>query len=187
MSARRDLALLAGRGILGGYLAAHGAQKLFGSFGGPGINATASAFDRIGLRPGRLMATTAGLSEFGGGLLTLLGFAHPLGPVSLVGTMAVASTTHRANGPFAGKQGYELALTNLGSALILGTLGPGRYSADHILGCRFPSWVARLTVFGAAAASAGAITMLLRTELEPPLGSGPDREAEVSDTASARE
>ena len=54
------------------------------------------------------MAATAGVSELGGGLLTLSGLAHPLGPVTLAGTMAVASTTHRANGPFAAKRGFEL-------------------------------------------------------------------------------
>src|ERR1700678_3606819 len=115
----RDIALLAGRTVLGGYLAAHGAQKLFGSFGGPGLDPVAAAFDRIGLRPGRAMATVAGLSELGGGLLTAAGFADPLGPVAIAGTMAVASATHRANGPFVANQGYELALTNLAAALSL--------------------------------------------------------------------
>ena len=56
----RDIALLASRAVLGGYLAAHGAQKLFGTFGGHGIEPTAAAFEGLGLRPGRVTATAAG-------------------------------------------------------------------------------------------------------------------------------
>jgi putative oxidoreductase len=177
MSARRDQALLAGRGILGGYLAAHGAQKLFGAFDGAGIEPTAAAFDRLGLRPGRLMATVAGVSEFAGGVLTVLGFADPLGPVALVGTMAVASTTHRANGPFSAKRGYELALTNLGAALVLAASGPGRYSLDHLFGSGLPRWLTRLTVLGAAVSTAGSIAMLLRGTAEQTQNFGSNREA----------
>src|ERR1700728_2063141 len=59
MTKARDLALLAGRIVLGGYLAAHGAQKLFGSFGGSGLDPVAGAFDQIRLRPGRTIATAA--------------------------------------------------------------------------------------------------------------------------------
>ena len=55
--------------MLGGYLAAHGAQKLFGTFGGHDIGPTAAGFDRLGLRPGRVTAAVAGVSELGGGLL----------------------------------------------------------------------------------------------------------------------
>jgi putative oxidoreductase len=97
----RDITLLASRAVLGGYLAAHGAQKLFGTFGGHGIRPTAAGFDRLGLRPGRVTAAVAGVSEFGGGLLTVAGLASPAEPVAIAGTLAVASTTHRANGPFA--------------------------------------------------------------------------------------
>ena len=162
MSKVRDLALLAGRTVLGGYLAAHGAQKLFGSFDGPGLDPVAGAFDQIGLRPGRTMATAAGLSELGGGLLTVAGLADPLGPVAIAGTMAVASTTHRANGPFATNQGYELALTNLGAALSLAAGGPGRYSLDGLMGTHLPPRLRRLVIFGAVVAAASHVAMLLR-------------------------
>src|SRR3984957_18508477 len=92
----RDIALLASRTVLGGYLAAHGAQKLFGTFGGHGLEPTAAGFERLGLRPGRVTATAAGLSELGGGLLTAVGLASPGGPVSIAGTMAVASAPPQA-------------------------------------------------------------------------------------------
>jgi putative oxidoreductase len=121
----RDITLLASRAVLGCYLAAHGAQKLFGLFGGRGLEPTAAGFDRIGLGPGRVTAAAAGLSELGGGLLTMTGLADPLGPVAIAGTMAVASATHRASGPFAANRGYELPVTNLATALALTAAGPG--------------------------------------------------------------
>ena len=158
----RDIALLASRAVLGGYLAAHGAQKLFGTFGGHGLKPTAAAFDRLGLRPGQVTATAAGLSELGGGLLTIAGLASPAGPVAIAGTMAVASATHRANGPFAGNGGYELAATNLAAALALAAAGPGRYSLDGLTGLRLHRVLTGLVVAGAVAGAAANVAMLLR-------------------------
>ena len=183
VTARLDAALLAGRVVLGSYLAAHGAQKLFGSFGGGGIEGTGAGFHRIGLRPGKAMATMAGISEFGGGLLTLTGLAHPVGPVAIVGTMAVASTTHRANGPFTAKRGYELPLTNLAGALVLAAVGPGRYSVDGVLSREVPKWLARASILGAAVASFAAIRMLLATEPEQPANTS--EQAENLSTSAA--
>jgi putative oxidoreductase len=185
MSRARDLALLAGRTVLGGYLAAHGAQKLFGSFGGAGLEPVARAFDRIGLRPGRAMATAAGFSELAGGLLTATGLADPLGPVAIAGTMTVASATHRANGPFAANQGYELALTNLGAALTLAAAGPGRYSLDSLSGTQLPRPLRRFVVFGAVVAAAIHLAMLLRTV--PPSSSPVDDTAESETNKAATE
>jgi putative oxidoreductase len=158
-----SVGLLGGRVLLGGYLAAHGAQKLFGAFNGPGLTATAGGFHHLGLRPGRAMATLAGASELGGGVLTLAGLADPVGPVALVGTMAVASTVHRTAGPFSTTGGYELPLTNLGAALVLAASGPGRYSLDALVGRNLPTALRRLTVVGAVAASAFSISQLIRT------------------------
>jgi putative oxidoreductase len=61
-------------------MAGHGAQKLFGSFGGPGMEGTTGFMEMLGLQPGRPWAVLADISEFGGGVLTLLGFLNPLGP-----------------------------------------------------------------------------------------------------------
>jgi putative oxidoreductase len=125
----RDTTLFGLRFTLGGYLAAHGAQKLFGAFGGRGLEASAAGFDRIGLAPGRPLATLAATAELAGGLLTAAGLADPLGPVTLAATMAVASSVgHRGKGPFAAKGGFELPLTNLAAAAVLGATGPGRVS-----------------------------------------------------------
>jgi putative oxidoreductase len=158
----RDIALLASRAVLGGYLAAHGAQKLFGTFGGHGIEPTAAAFEGLGLRPGRVTATAAGLSELGGGLLTMAGLASPVGPAAIAGTMVVASATHRASGPFAANRGYELPATNLAVALALAAAGPGRYSLDGLTGLRLHRVITGIVVAGAVAGAAVNVAMLLR-------------------------
>src|SRR6266849_3649410 len=95
----RDAALLGARLVLGGYLTVHGAQKLFGAFGGHGLDATGAGFESIGLTPGKQMAALAGATELGGGLLTAAGIADPAGPLAIAGAMTVAAATHRANGP----------------------------------------------------------------------------------------
>jgi putative oxidoreductase len=125
--AMRSVLLLGARAVVGGYLAVHGAQKLFGAFGGPGLDKAAAGFERIGLAPGRQMAALAGATELGGGLLTAAGIADPAGPLAIIGAMTVASATHRANGPLAAKGGFELPLTNLAAAAALAATGPGRF------------------------------------------------------------
>jgi putative oxidoreductase len=129
----RSTLLFGARVIVGGYLAVHGAQKLFGAFGGPGLEKAAAGFERIGLAPGRQMAALAGAAELGGGLLTVTGAADPAGPLAIIGTMAVASATHRANGPLARDGGFELPLTNLAAASALAAAGPGRFRAGPAL------------------------------------------------------
>ena len=161
----------AARAVFGGYLAAHGAQKLFGSFGGAGLDGTGELFDNIGLTPGRQMATLAGATELGGGVLTATGVLHPLGPVALASTMAVATAVHRKAGPFATKGGYELPLTNLAFALVLATARPG-----HHIGRRLPTPATALLVLGASALGGVAISKLLA----PPPPPAPDAAASGS-------
>ena len=120
----RDVILLGTRLVLGSYLAVHGAQKLFGAFGGPGLDKAGAGFDRIGLSPGKPMAALAGATELGGGLLTVAGAADPAGPLAIIGAMMVASVTHRASGPLAANRGFELPLTNLAAAAALAASGP---------------------------------------------------------------
>ena len=87
--------------VLGGVFIAHGAQKLFGWFGGPGLQGTAGFFDQAGLKPGSVMALLAGLAEFGGGLLVLLGLLTPVGALAVIVVMIVAILrVHLPNGFF---------------------------------------------------------------------------------------
>jgi len=146
------------RGVLGGYLAVHGAQKLFGAFGGHGLEVTGQGFESMGLSPGRQMATLAGVGEFAGGILTATGIADPLGPVAIASAMAVATTVHRKAGPMAASGGFELPLTYLAFAVFAASAGSG----GHKIGPRLPNRLAAAVVVGAAAASALSIAKILQ-------------------------
>src|SRR5947199_8039757 len=89
-STMRDLGLLILRLTMGGLLAGHGSQKLFGWFSGPGLKGTAGWLESLGLKPGTPWATVAAPSELGGGTLTALGLLHPLGPIGTRGGLAMA-------------------------------------------------------------------------------------------------
>jgi putative oxidoreductase len=160
----RDLALLGSRSVLGGYLAAHGAQKLFGALGGHGLEGTGGFLESLGISPGKEMAAAAGAAELGGGTLTVLGHLHPTGPVAIASTMGVAAATaHRGHGPFAADGGPELPLANLAAAVALATCDPGRFT----VGKRLPRWAG--AVLGlAGAAAAVALTQRARAAQDAP-------------------
>jgi putative oxidoreductase len=130
-----DLGLLLLRVVLGVLLAAHGAQKLFGWFGGYGLAGTGGFLESIGFRPGKLQAFVAGSAELGGGLLLALGLATPLAAVLLVAVMLVATVSvHWAKGLFVTNGGYEYNLVIGVAALALAFTGPGAYSVDAVVG-----------------------------------------------------
>jgi putative oxidoreductase len=166
----RDVLLLGTRLVLGSYLAVHGAQKLFGTFGGPGLDRAGAGFERIGLTPGKPMAAVAGATELGGGLLTVAGVADPAGPLAIVGAMTVASVTHRASGPLAANRGFELPLTNLAAAAALAASGPGRYRLSPPLGRRLTTAV---VAGGALLAAASLIKMLTAAPPDAAPAAGP--------------
>ena len=140
-----NLAALLLRLILGGLLAGHGAQKLFGWFSGPGPEGTAGFMEMLGLKPGRPWAYLAGLSEFGGGVLTALGLLNPVGPVSVIGAMAMATRkAHWGRPIWVTEGGAELPVLNIASSTALILNGPGRYSLDRLLGIKLPAWIAPL-------------------------------------------
>jgi putative oxidoreductase len=116
-------------------MAAHGAQKLFGWFGGYGLSGTGGFLESLGFRPGRLFAAIAGGTEVASGLLMVLGLLGPVGPALMVSVMIVAAVTvHGRNGLFAAANGVELPLLYATGALALALTGPGAYSADAWLG-----------------------------------------------------
>jgi putative oxidoreductase len=146
---RSDLAALILRVVLGGLLAGHGSQKAFGWFNGPGLEGTSGFMEMMGMRPGRLWGTLAALSEFGGGVLTLLGLLNPLGPLGVIGAMSIATTkVHWGKPIWATEGGAELPVTNIAVATALMLNGPGKYSIDRALGIRLPDWVAPLGLLG---------------------------------------
>ena len=125
---------LALRVPIGIIFAAHGAQKLFGWFGGYGLEGTGQFFGSVGLNPGYLMALLAGAAEFFGGLALVFGLlvrpaAAALSFVMLVAIFAV----HWNKGFFAGSGGYEFALALFAASLALVFSGAGRLSADRAI------------------------------------------------------
>src|SRR5438445_12841198 len=129
-----DHALLPLLVVVGLYLFVHGAEKLFGCFGGPGLKKPIGTMGSVGFRPAPFWAVLGTLSEVGGGLLLALGLFAPLGTVAIAAAMLVAVGIHWAKGPMAAKGGYELALTNLAAAVALGFVRTGAYSLDALKG-----------------------------------------------------
>ncbi len=113
---------------------AHGAQKLFGWFGGYGLEGTAGFMSSLGLEPGLLLAALAGGAEFFGGLLLIVGLLVRPAALVLAITMVVAIVSaHLENGLFASNNGYEFALALLATSVALIIRGAGSLSADQAL------------------------------------------------------
>lgn len=129
-----DIGILLLRLTLGLTLAAHGTQKLFGWFGGYGLDGTGQFVEGLGFHPGCRHALMAGLVETGGGLLLVLGLLTPLGGALAASVMLVAIVSvHLKNGFLATNGGYEFPLVFGLAALSLSFTGPGALSVDAIL------------------------------------------------------
>lgn len=176
----QDVGTLALRLGVGGALAAHGAQKLFGWFGGPGRDAMAQGFGHLGFpRPERaVLAASAG--ELVGGSMLAAGLATPAAAAAVVGTMVPASHVHRPNGFFAQSGGYELSATYGLAAAGIALAGPGRLSLDHLLGDRLGKpWMAVAGI--AAGLAAGTLVARSRQLPEGPAeSSGTDRVVDIT-------
>ncbi|MFF8639718.1 DoxX family protein [Streptomyces sp. NPDC015345] len=148
---RRDLGLLLLRAGTGGVLAAHGSQKLFGWFGGGGLEGTGAFMESIGYAPGKRNALTAGLAEAGGGTLLALGLATPAAGSAAAGAMAGAAAVHAPQGFFSQGGGYEYPAFLGMVCAALAVTGPGRYSVDHALGhCLNRGWMVPAALAGTA-------------------------------------
>ena len=162
-----ELGLLLIRLVVGGTLAAHGAQKLFGWFGGYGIAGTGGWLESMGFRPGKLQAAVSGLSEFGGGLLLAAGLLTPLGAAAIAGVMLVAIVSvHLDKGFFNGGGGYEFNAVLAFTAIALAFTGPGEVSLDHALGLNLDG-----AVYGIAATLTALIIggFVLTSRTTPPV------------------
>ena len=151
------------RCVVGGYFVGHGTQKLFGWFGGNGLEATGGFFEsQLGLRPGKAHAAAAGVAEAGGGALLVLGAATPLASSVLIATMLTAiQRVHLKNGPWNANQGYEYNLVLIAAAAALAETGPGSPSIDtargsEMYGSRWAALALLLGALGAAGAHAAA-------------------------------
>jgi putative oxidoreductase len=158
------------RVIVGGLLAGHGAQKLFGWFGGTGPEGSAQAMESMGLKPGALWGPLAGLAEFGGGALTAAGFLNPLGPIAIIAVMSMATLKAHWGKPIWNTEGgAELPAVYTAAALAIALAGPGRYSLDAATMLQLPSSV---VAAAAVAAAAGVATGVVAPDLIPRDGEG---------------
>jgi len=160
--------LLILRLVFGLTIAAHGAQKLFGWWGGPGMSGWIQSVKRLRIRPAQPWAWVAAFSEFGGGLLLALGLLSPLGSLAIVGAMLVAiATVHLAKGFWVGKGGFEFNLAIIGAAVAIAFTGPGAYSLDSALGIHLPEPVS--LIVGTIALIAGVTVTLVSREQAAPV------------------
>lgn len=154
-----DLGLLLLRLLLGLLVMGHGSQKLFGVFGGGGLDGTGAFFEKLGFRPGRPMAALAGLTEFGAGLLVVVGLLTPLAGAGIIGTLLVAGAVNAGKGLWAQQGGYELPLVYAVLGAVLALTGPGSWSIDALLGLDWSLPVSLAAIGLGAVAGLGAAAM----------------------------
>ena len=142
------------RGLVGPLFMGHGAQKLWGKFGGHGLEGTGGFFEQLGLSPGRKHAQAAGLAEFTGGALLALGALTPVASTLISSTMITAiRKVHAAKGPWVAEGGWEYNAVLIASVTALAERGPGVPSVDAAL---FPKLHGKgWAVASLAAAAAG--------------------------------
>lgn len=142
----RDIAILILR-VVGLLFIGHGAQKLFGWFGGQGLAGTAQWLGSLGLQPARFWAIVAGLAELLGGIGLALGLFTPIAAAAIIAVMLMAIIrVHWANGLWVSKGGMEYPLVNILVSAFIGLTGAGRYALDTALNITYPMpqtfWVA---------------------------------------------
>jgi putative oxidoreductase len=160
---------------VGGFFFGHGTQKLFGWFGGNGLEGTAEGFEKLGLRPGRVHASAAGVTEAGGGSLLLLGLETPLAAAMLTATMLTAiRTVHAKNGPWASNGGYEYNVVLIAVAIALAEIGPGPLSLDALRGHERAGTRWALAALGAGAIGAVGVQQATARQAAPPAAPAQD-------------
>jgi putative oxidoreductase len=171
-----NLGLTALRGTVGALFIGHGTQKLFGWFDGPGLDATAGGFEKMGLRPPRQHATAAGLAEAGGGLLVALGAFTPVAASMITGVMTTAiRKVHAPNGPWVTSGGWEYNAMIIAAMAALADVGPGRPSVDAALFPRFKGPVLAALAVGTGIAGSYLVTERLnetQSAAAPEMGAG---------------
>jgi len=180
----KDTGLLILRAGVGGAMAAHGAQKLFGAFDGPGLQGTAGFMGSLGLRPPHYWASAAGGGGVGGGGPRGLGLLGPLGSIGTISAMAMAAQKAHMGKPFFATQGGpEVPALYSTVALALVATGPGLYSVDKALGLKIPRWLSAT----AALAAAGVVIYGMLQEPDAPHPDAAQESAEEHQVATGTE
>jgi putative oxidoreductase len=162
------------RGVVGSLFIGHGTQKLFGSFGGPGLEGTDGMMQALDLRPARRNSLAAGITETAGGALLIAGLATPVAAAGLIGAMITAiRKVHLANGPWAANGGWEYNAVLIAALTALAEDGPGDLSLDAATGLeRTGAKWALLSLAAGAAASTLVIELGRRAPAEPAATAG---------------
>ncbi|MEV6229947.1 DoxX family protein [Saccharopolyspora shandongensis] len=160
-----DTGLLILRLVAGLLIAGHGVQKVSFRLGGNGLAGGIEEFRRDGFRGGFLTALAAGAGQIGSGLFLALGALTPMAAMVAIGVMTVAITVKWSHGLWVQNDGYEYPLVLVVVAAVLSLTGPGRWSADHLVG--LTSWPVWLSV--AAIVLGLASGLLTRVILHRPL------------------
>ncbi len=180
-----NLGRLAARTVIGTLFIGHGTQKLFGWFGGPGLEGTEQMMGALEMRPTRPNAIAAGVTETAGGALLVAGAATPLAGASLIGTMFTAiRKVHQPNGPWVTQGGWEYNAVLVAALLALIDGGPGDLSVDAALGRKEwgPGWAMAGLGLGAAA-SAAAMTIGRQVAAASSDSTAPSTDKAVADNA----
>jgi putative oxidoreductase len=131
--------LLLVRVVVGALFVGHGCQKLFGLFGGDGMQAWTATVARAGIQPAATWATLAATAELGSGVLLILGLLTPLASALLIGDMLVAILkVHASKGLWSQQGGFEYNLVLIALLLAIGIVGPGMFSLDRRLPFALP-------------------------------------------------
>lgn len=179
---------LAARAVIGGLFIGHGTQKLFGWFGGPGLEGTDQMMKALDLQPSRANSLAAGLSESVGGTLLIAGAATPLAASSLIGTMITAiRKVHQPKGPWVAQGGWEYNAVLIAAVMALVDAGPGDVSVDAARGHREwgPQWALGALALGAVASTAVIESGRRQAarSAQPASGAGPVARAAREETA----
>ena len=149
-----DVGLLIVRVVIGLLFAVHGTQKLFGWFGGYGLQGTAGFMGQLRYRQPQLAALTAGAFETGAGLFLAAGLLTPLAAAAVIGVMINAVVSAKLKAGLVG--GYELDLLYASAAAGLAFTGAGRYAVDNVLRDAF-GWTLAGTTWGVVALALGVV------------------------------
>lgn len=153
--------------LIGALFIGHGAQKLFGWFGGPGMEGHTGFMRSLGLQPASLWAWFSALGEFVGGLLLVLGLLTPVGAAAIIASMLMAIIkVHWQNGLWNTEGGFEFNLVLIANALLIGFAGPGLYALDNAI--NLPWSQPALFIISLVAAIIGVAVALLTTQTQEP-------------------
>jgi putative oxidoreductase len=181
----RSIGRLLLRLTVGGFFFGHGTQKLFGWWGGHGIEPTSQMFEGLGMRPGRRNAIAAGVAETAGGAALAAGFATPLAAGAVTSVMLTAiHRVHLKNGPWVTQGGYEYNVVLIAALLTLTEVGPGDLSLDHALGQEHagPGWALAALGLGVGGAVGAHVLAGLEAADEPVPEAEPVREQDPETT-----